>query len=49
MLRPFGGWVKGAKSDVTSVLLNSLQGEVSEIMIGDADDGFVTHECSGSS
>ena len=46
---PCGGWGKGAKSDVISVLLNSLLGEVSEIMIGVADDGFVTHECAGSS
>ena len=49
MLHPCGGWGKGAKSNVISVLLNSLQGEVPETMICAADDGFVTHECAGSS
>ena len=46
---PCGGWGKGAKSNVISVLFNSLEGEVSEIMIGDANVGFVAHECAGAS
>ncbi len=49
MLYPCGGWRKSAKSDVISVLLSSQQCKVLEIMLGDADDGFVTHECAGSS
>jgi len=48
MLHPCGGLGKGAKSDVIGVLPRSQQCEVSEVMIGDADDGFVTDECAGS-